>query len=174
MVPQNKKNRYVIILSPMVVSLSQLAWQKRGNFSTMGRCGTKERLRCQIDGPCSDIAASIASLFQAFFGHYHLSDHLSEFIAEYFKNVSLYRDRKKPWQPETWGCTHFSPPGNRAIFSTFWGHFLTKLHSQPGEKGKPPLEKIQKNPVEKAPQNCRFLSLVMVERVLTVYASAIQ
>ena len=30
----------------------------------------------------------------------------------------------------------FSPPGNRAIFSTFWGDFLTKLHSKPGEKGK--------------------------------------
>ena len=26
--------------------------------------------------------------------------------------------------------------GNRAIFSTFWGHVLTKLHSEPGEKGK--------------------------------------
>ena len=30
----------------------------------------------------------------------------------------------------------FSPPGNRAIFCTFWGHFLTELHSKPGEKSK--------------------------------------
>ena len=45
-------------------------------------------------------------------------------------------------------------------------HFLTKLHSKPGEKGKSPLEKIQKNLVEIAPRNCRFLSLVVVERVL--------
>ena len=45
------------------------------------------------------------------------------------------------------------------------GLFL-KLHSKPREKGKNPLEKIQKNPVETAPRNCRFLSLVVVERVL--------
>ena len=45
------------------------------------------------------------------------------------------------------------------------GHFLTKLHRKPGEKGKKPLEKIQKNPEETAPRNCRFLSLVVVERV---------
>ena len=64
--------------------------------------------------------------------------------------------------------TLFSPLGNRAIFSTFWGHFLTKLHSEPGEKGKSPLEKIHKNPVETVPQNCRFLSLVVVESVLTL------
>ena len=27
----------------------------------------------------------------------------------------------------------FSPPGNRAIFPSFWGDFLTKLHRKPGE-----------------------------------------
>ena len=27
------------------------------------------------------------------------------------------------------------PPGNRALFSTFRGDFLTKLHRKPGEKG---------------------------------------
>ena len=58
--------------------------------------------------------------------------------------------------------------GNRAIFSTFWGHFLTKLHSKPGEKGKIPLEKIPKNPpMELAPRNCRFLSLAWVRQGLT-------
>ena len=30
----------------------------------------------------------------------------------------------------------FSPPGNRAIFSIFWGDSLTKLHSKPGETEK--------------------------------------
>ena len=61
----------------------------------------------------------------------------------------------------------FSPPGNRAIFSTFWGHFLTKSHIKPGEKGKDPMEKIQKKiRRRRVPRNCRFLSLVVAERVL--------
>ena len=60
----------------------------------------------------------------------------------------------------------FSPPGNRAIFSTFWLELFTKLHSKLGKKGKNPLEKNSKNPVEKIPLNCRFLSLVVVERAL--------
>ena len=58
----------------------------------------------------------------------------------------------------------FSPPGDRAIFSTFWGDFLTKLDRKAGEKGENPLEKNQKNPVETASRNCRFLSLVVVGR----------
>ena len=28
------------------------------------------------------------------------------------------------------GFCAFSPPRDRALFSTFWGHFLTKLHTQ--------------------------------------------
>ena len=49
---------------------------------------------------------------------------------------ALHSGPKKPRQPETWqDSALFSPPGNRAIFSTFWGDFLTKLHSKPGEKG---------------------------------------
>ena len=57
----------------------------------------------------------------------------------------------------------FSPPRNRAIFSTFWGHLLAKLHSQ---LGKIHWRKFNQNPVETAPRNCRFLSPVVVERVL--------
>ena len=37
------------------------------------------------------------------------------------------------------GFYAFSPPPlrrNQAIFSAFWGDFLTKLYSNPGEKGK--------------------------------------
>ena len=62
------------------------------------------------------------------------------------------------------GFYAFSLSRNGAILSTFWGH------NNPGEKGtKNLLEKTQKkkNPVETAPQNCRFLFLVVVKRVLT-------
>ena len=62
--------------------------------------------------------------------------------------------------------THFSLPGNRAIFSTFRVDFLTKLHIKPGERGKNPLEKTHKIQVETAPRNCRFLSLIVGERAL--------
>ena len=48
----------------------------------------------------------------------------------------------------------------------FWGRFLTKLHRKPGEKGKKSTGENWKNPVEKLPRNCGFLSLVVVERVL--------
>ena len=39
----------------------------------------------------------------------------------------------------------FLCPENRAIFSTFWANFLTKLHREPGEKRKNPLQKIHLN-----------------------------
>ena len=76
---------------------------------------------------------------------------------------------EKPWQPETWqDFTQISLPGTFAIFSRFSGHFLTEVHIKPGEKKEiNPLEKISKNPVETAGRNCRFLSLVVVEPVLT-------
>ena len=64
------------------------------------------------------------------------------------------------------GFYAFSPPGSRAIFSTFGGDFLTKLHTQPGQKGNKSTGENSKNPVETAPRNCRFLSLVVVERAL--------
>ena len=53
----------------------------------------------------------------------------------------------------------FSPPGNRAIFSIFWGDFLAKLHSIPGEKGNKSTGENSKTPVKTAPRNCRFLCL---------------
>ena len=37
---------------------------------------------------------------------------------------------------------------------------------RPWTKGKNPLEKVLKYPVENAPCDCRFLSLLVVERVL--------
>ena len=40
--------------------------------------------------------------------------------------------------------TEFSPPGDRATLSKFWGAFLTKKHRKPGEEEKHPLEKVQK------------------------------
>ena len=48
-----------------------------------------------------------------------------------------------------------SPPGNRAIVSTFWGDFLAPLHRKT-------LERKEKNPLEKI-QEDTFLSLVVVE-----------
>ena len=56
-----------------------------------------------------------------------------------------------------------SAPGNRAIFSTFWGNLLLKCTESLEKEETNPLEKIQRNPVETAPRNCRFLSLVAVE-----------
>ena len=41
---------------------------------------------------------------------------------------------------------HGDAPSNRAIFSTFWGDFLAKLHRKPGEKGKEP--KTQKKKIQ--------------------------
>ena len=48
---------------------------------------------------------------------------------------------------ETGYSTLFSPPRNRAIFSTFGGRFLTKLHRKPGEKGTTSTGENRKNPV---------------------------
>ena len=68
--------------------------------------------------------------------------------------------------------THTSPPGTWAIFSTFWGACVVKMHRRPGETEKNPLEekirklKQKRSTVETAPRNCRFLSLVVVEPVL--------
>ena len=45
-------------------------------------------------------------------------------------------------------------------------NFLTKLHINLEKHEKIPLENIQTNPVETAPRNCRFLSLVVVECIL--------
>ena len=50
-------------------------------------------------------------------------------------------------------------------FSPGWGDFLTKLNSKPGEKKKSTGENIKK---ETALQNGKFLSSVMVERVLSI------
>ena len=75
----------------------------------------------------------------------------------------------KLWQPQTRQDSApftFPPPGNRAIFSTFWGDFLTNLHIKPGEREQKSTGQNSENPVERFPRNCRFLSLVVVERVL--------
>ena len=86
----------------------------------------------------------------------------------YFGGICLFSSGPmRQWQPETWqDSTPSSPPRSQAVFSTFWGDCHTKLHCEPWEKGKHPLENIQKNPVETAPRSCRFLSRVVVERVL--------
>ena len=50
-----------------------------------------------------------------------------------------------------------------ATFSRFSGALLTKLQIKPGERAK---KSSGEPPVETAPRDCRFLSLVVVELVL--------
>ena len=70
---------------------------------------------------------------------------------------------------EVTGFRAFSPARKSGKFLHILGGFLAKLHRRPGEKGKKKTtgEKNLRNPVETAPRNCRFLSLVVVERVLS-------
>ena len=47
--------------------------------------------------------------------------------SEHCSHNEVNWDRKTTLQPEMWqDSTPFFPPGNRAIFSTFWGDFLEK------------------------------------------------
>ena len=73
----------------------------------------------------------------------------------------VVRDRKNQWSMtarDVTGFYDFFSVWNRAIFSTFWGHFLTKLRSRPGEKGKNiHWRKNSKNPVATAPRNWRWM-----------------
>ena len=105
----------------------------------------------------------------------------SQNVSQKVKHIRHFSDKstgagcsgpKKSWQPETWqDFTHFSPPWNQAIFSTFWGAFLLDYTETLERREKNPLERENsKSPVETAPRNCRFLSLVMVERVLSCNA----
>ena len=60
----------------------------------------------------------------------------------------------------------FSPARNRAIFSTFWDDLLPNYTINLEKRGKSYWRKFKKYSGDGA-QNCRFLSLVVVERVLT-------
>ena len=53
-----------------------------------------------------------------------------------------------------------------AIFSTIRGDFLTKIAQKTWRNLEKSTGENSRSPVETAPQNCRFLSLVVVERVL--------
>ena len=61
----------------------------------------------------------------------------------------------------------FSLPGNLAIFFIFWVR-STQLHRKPWMKGEESTGENSKDPVEMAPRHCRFLSLVVVERGLSL------
>ena len=63
----------------------------------------------------------------------------------------------------------FSPPRNRAICSTFWGGFLTKLHSKPGEKGKVHWRKFKKIHWRRRPEIADCCPLAWSKRVLIYY-----
>ena len=74
-----------------------------------------------------------------------------------FPQRNRWNGKSEPLEPvhaQTVTEPHFSLPRNLAIFSTFWGDFLTQLHRKTWRER-------NKNPL---PRNCRFLSLVVVER----------
>ena len=51
---------------------------------------------------------------------------------------------KKPWQPQIWqDLTRFSPLDFLLLSPDFGGARLTKLHREPGEKAKNPVESLQ-------------------------------
>ena len=78
----------------------------------------------------------------------------------------LNRDQKKTARDAT-GFYAFKDFFLRLEIGQFSPSFelvsVQNFHSEPGEKGENPLEKTQKNPVETAHRNCRFLSLVVVD-----------
>ena len=87
-----------------------------------------------------------------------------EGVARCAVHMAFLRDQENPWQPETWwDFPHVSPPGNRGIFSGCLGGSLL---SDTSWKKKKIHWKNYKNPVEMFPWHSRFLSLVVVKRVL--------
>ena len=79
-----------------------------------------------------------------------------ESVRREMQDASEEREREsgplKLWQPWTWqDSTLLSPPGNQAIFSTFWGDCLSKLHRR-GEKRRNSLVKFQKSSGENSPK----------------------
>ena len=54
----------------------------------------------------------------------------------------------------------------RGQFSPHLQAIFLNLTENLEKKEKNPLKKIQRSPVEMAPRNCRFLSLVVVKRIL--------
>ena len=103
------------------------------------------------------------SWFQAKNSTNHVHYKLENFRATFHLEVTVLSNcnfgPKRTWQPETWqDSAPFSPPGIRQFSPYFGAIFLAKLHIAPEEKGKKSLEKIKKK--------IRFLSLVVVERIL--------
>ena len=86
-------------------------------------------------------------------------------VEKYFSRFLTFFDVAPFRWPLLWSADFFSArkSGN---FLHVLGCCLTKLHSKPGEKETKSTGEISKNPVETAPRNYRFLSLVVVKRVL--------
>ena len=71
---------------------------------------------------------------------------------------------KKPWQPQTWqDLTRISPLDFLLLSPGFRGLVLLNCTGKYWRKSK---KSSGEPPVETAPRNCRFLSLVVVERAL--------
>ena len=79
--------------------------------------------------------------------------------------------RKKTSQPETWqDSAFFSPPGNRAMFSAFWGDFLIKLHRKPGEIEQIHWRKFKKSK-EEPPPGPQHFKLTIAVKIVTSWNS---
>ena len=81
----------------------------------------------------------------------------------FHQKIGLIRAEKTMTATDVTGFDAIFSTGFFATFSRFWGARLTKLHINTGEKAKKSSGEL---PVETAPRNCRFLSLVVVEHVL--------
>ena len=72
--------------------------------------------------------------------------------------ITLRSHGPKTWQPETWHAfTQLSPARISAVFSKFWGDFLTKHTGKLDQNTRTNIGLYSNNAVEMASQNCRFL-----------------
>ena len=88
---------------------------------------------------------------------------------ENWKKIGTEKKKKHDSQKRD-RTLHFFSARKSGHFLHTLGQFLTNLHRNPGEKRKNQsihVKKTKKNAVEAAPRNCRLLSLVVVECVLT-------
>ena len=82
-------------------------------------------------------------------------------------NMSKFRGPKQLWQPETWQGLFLHPEIGQ-LSPHFGAISLLNCAENPAEKGEKSTGESSKHPVEQLPRNWRFLSLVVVERVLSV------
>ena len=126
-----------------LVQLSDL--HSRPKFCDNPSLGATLGATLGIGGTCQNCSAQILG---AFFWGVWVGPHAPAWGFHDELCQSVLSGPKRTRQQDS---TRFSPPNNRAIFS---------------KKVENPLDKFQSIPVETAPRNCRFLSLVVVGCVL--------